>query len=117
MKPTHLSTTRRIVSLGAVAKTWAIALALGAILAIPAQSDMLRPVLSPGGINVRSNTIINTISVSGSNVTLGVQGLEAPYDVQVSSDLINWAHAGYTSIKWPNYTSRIVAMSFCEPRS
>lgn len=108
MNATHLSMTRRLASRRAAAALLAVTFALGAILAASAQ-DMFRPVLSPGGINVKSNTIISIGSVVGSNVTLNIQGLEAPYDVQISSDFTNWSHAAYLSLKWPNFSGGVTA--------
>lgn len=113
MNVQQLNPIRRVTRLGAGARTLAVTFALGALLAVPGRAAMFRPVLSQGGINIQSNTTISITGVAtnqtgGTNATLNVRGLQAPYDVQMAPiGTTNWSHGAYTSLKAPNHAGTV----------
>ena len=107
MNQTHFSWTRRTLGLRAAARIWVAGLALGALLGASSQADMYRPKLRPGGIDVRP-VLVGPPILNGSNVTLNFEGMEAPYEVQMSPDFQTWtSNAATTTLKWPNYSGRV----------
>ena len=95
------------------AKTLAVTLALGLLLAVSVQADMYRPVATPGGIRVQP--VQGTPVVTGSNATIPFTGLEAPYLILVSSDNTNWNNAGVTSLQYPNFSGSATATNVSSP--
>ncbi len=88
--------------------TLAATLTLGAALALPSLADNLNPPTTTGGILV-SPVIVGTPVVSGSNATLQIEGLQAPYMIQVSSNGVDWMNGGVTSLKHPSFSGTCTA--------
>ncbi|MEY4388016.1 MAG: hypothetical protein RLY20_3299 [Verrucomicrobiota bacterium] len=86
----------------------AATLALGASLALPTRADNLNPPTTTGGIRV-SPVIVGTPVVNGSNATIQIEGLQAPYMIQVSSNGVDWMNGGVTSLKHPNFSGACTA--------
>jgi PKD repeat protein len=96
--------TRRIGGPRAAAKALAAVFALGGLLAVSVQAEeMFRPVRAPGGINVQSNTIITSTTPTNGNIKLTFQGLQAPYQAQISpvGSAGPWTNVAYTSVQYP----------------
>jgi hypothetical protein len=86
--------------------TMAATLALGALLAVPVLAEEFQQAPAPGGIQIQP-----TITASGSNgtATVTVNGLQAPYAVEMAPiGTTNYAPVGATSIKYPNYHGSLV---------
>jgi hypothetical protein len=89
---------------GRAATAGLAALALGALLAAQAQTNvpMYRPTMHNGGIYYPPT--ITSITPSGpTNAVITYSGMEGPYQVQGSSDNANWVVVATNSVVWPNY--------------
>ena len=77
---------------------------------------MYRPQPSPGGID--SRPVITSLSVQGSNATLRFQGLQAPYQVQVTPQLGSpapWTTVTSASLQWPAYAGSATVNNVPQP--
>lgn len=75
---------------------------LASLTVQPARADMYRPQATPGGIDARPS--INSLSPSGSNLVITLQGLQAPYQVQMRPGLSSsaWITVTNAAVAWPS---------------
>ena len=89
--------SRRFVGLRRMATGLAASVALGVVMlgvSAHAAADMFRPlVLTPGGVPAQS--IVSLTSVTTTNVTVTGYGMQGWYDVELSTNLVNWVVAGH----------------------
>ena len=109
MNLTHLDKMNRIVSLRAAAKTWAFALAAGAMLSASAPAEEFHPAATAGGIQVKPVQGTPVVNTNNATATIPFTGLEAPYLIQSSTNLTDWVDAGMTSVRSPKFSGSALA--------
>jgi PKD repeat protein len=92
----------RAIGSRATLPSLAATVALGALLALPAAADNLHPPTGRGGVQV--SPVITSLTTNGSSVTVGFDGLQAPYVVQVSSNTVDWNNAAMAALQHPNFS-------------